>query len=74
MQELLRYDISSTSYLFDDEGMMKSATKVTSQKSWKKSTNREFKPQPQPHPLFLYNQYSLFGWCDGQCQKEQMQK
>ena len=27
MQELLKYDISCTSYLFDDEGMMKSATK-----------------------------------------------
>ena len=27
MQELLKYDISCSSYLFDDEGMMKSATK-----------------------------------------------
>ena len=57
---------SSTSYLFDDKGIMKSETKVTSQK-------RVLKESPTtPLPLW-YKEYSLFHPCHGDCQKQKQQ-
>ena len=55
---------SSTSYLFDDKGIMKSETKVTSQK-------RVLKESPTTPPLPLwYKEYSLFHPCHGDCQNK----